>query len=168
MSHNLVYYGNETLASVADRVDNIDGEIISIINDMFDVMYKEKGIGLAGPQIDLKKRIIVIDTGDEKNGRIALVNPEIKEFSTGLEPYEEGCLSLPGLLADVIRPAEVLVKGVTPDGREVEFEASGLLARVMQHEIDHLDGIVFIDRIEKYIRDEFRAELKRIKKLNKK
>jgi len=168
MSHNLVYYGNEILSSVAERVDNIDGEVVSIVNEMFDIMYKEKGIGLAAPQINLGQRIIVIDTSDDRKGKIALVNPEILEFSDILEPYEEGCLSLPGLNADVIRPAEILVKGITPNGEEVEIEASGLIARVMQHEIDHLEGILFIDRIEKYIKDELRSELKKIKKLNKK
>jgi len=168
MSHSLVYYGNETLSSVAERVNNVDGEIVSIIDEMFLIMHKERGIGLAAPQIDLGKRIIVIDTGEEKSSRIALVNPEIVEFSDTIEPYEEGCLSLPNLLADVIRPTEILIKGINRNGEEVQYEASGLLARVFQHEIDHLDGILFIDRIEKYIKDELRSELKKIKKLNKK
>jgi peptide deformylase len=170
MSHSLVYYGNETLAKVAEKVDNIDDQTISLINEMFDIMYKERGIGLAAPQINLGQRIIVIDTGEERsrNTRLALINPEIKEVSDTLEPYEEGCLSLPGLNADVVRPAEILVTGVTTSGDEIEMEASGLLARVLQHEIDHLNGILFIDRIEKYIKDELRSELKKIKKLNKK
>jgi peptide deformylase len=167
MSHSLVYYGNETLASVAERVDNVDGEIVSFVKEMFDIMYKERGIGLAAPQVDVGKRIIVIDTGEEINGKLALINPEILEFSDHLEPYEEGCLSVPKLLADVVRPSEILVKGVNVKGEEVEIEASGLMARVLQHEVDHLNGILFIDRIEKYIKDEFRAELKKIKKLNK-
>ncbi|PKL16887.1 MAG: peptide deformylase [Spirochaetae bacterium HGW-Spirochaetae-5] len=168
MSHSLVYYGNETLASVAERVENVDGEIAALVNEMFDIMYKERGIGLAAPQIDVGKRVIVIDTGEEVNGKLALINPEIIEVSDNLEPYEEGCLSVPRLLADVVRPAEILVKGISVKGSEVTLEASGLMARVLQHEVDHLDGILFIDRIEKYIRDEFRAELKKIKKLNKK
>jgi peptide deformylase len=168
MSHSLVYFGNGTLSSVAERVENIDDAIISTIHDMFEIMYKEKGIGLAAPQIDFGKRIIIVDTGEEKVEKFALINPEIKEVSDSIEPYEEGCLSLPGLLADVIRPTEILITGITPKGQEIEIEASGLLARVLQHEIDHLDGILFIDRIEKYIKDEFRTELKKIKKLNKK
>jgi peptide deformylase len=168
MSHGLVYYGNGTLSSVADRVENIDDSIVSIVNEMFDIMYKEKGIGLAAPQIDVGKRIIVVDTGEQRVRKFALINPEIVESSDKKEPYEEGCLSLPGLLADVVRPAGILLKGVTPRGEEIEIEASGLLARVFQHEIDHLEGVLFIDRIEKYIRDEFRSELKKIKKLNKK
>ena len=168
MPHNLVYYGNQILASVAERVGNIDDELVKLTDEMFDIMYKEKGIGLAAPQIDIGKRIIVVDTGDERRKQIALINPEIIAVSNALEPYEEGCLSLPNLNADVIRPAEIQVRGITPKGEEVKFEAAGLLARVLQHEIDHLDGILFIDRIEKYIKDEFRSELKKIKKLNKK
>lgn len=168
MSNSLVYYGNGTLSAVAERIENIDDSVISIINDMFDIMYKEKGIGLAAPQIDVSKRIVVVDTGEQKVRKFALINPEITEFSEKTEPYEEGCLSLPGLLADVVRPSGIVVKGITPAGEEIEIEASGLLARVFQHEIDHLDGILFIDRIEKYLKDEFRSELKKIKKLNKK
>ncbi len=167
MSHSLVYYGNETLASVAERVDNVDGEIAALVSELFDIMYKERGIGLAAPQIDVGKRIIVVDTGEEGGGKLALINPEIKAFSDNLEPYEEGCLSVPRLLADVVRPAEILIKGVSVKGDVVEFETSGLMARVLQHEVDHLDGILFIDRIDKFIKDEFRAELKKIKKLNK-
>jgi len=168
MSHSLVYYGNNTLTSTAEKVENIDDAIVSIVNDMFDIMYKEKGIGLAAPQIDIGKRIIVVDTGEQKVQKFALINPVIIESSDKTEPYEEGCLSLPGLLADVIRPKEIIVRGITPGGEEVEIEAAGLVARVFQHEIDHLDGILFIDRIEKYKRDEFRSELKKIKKLNRK
>lgn len=168
MSRSLVFYGNETLAGVAEPVENIDGNIVSLIDEMFAIMYKEKGIGLAAPQVNFGKRIFVVDTGETKSEKFALINPVIKESSPKLEPYEEGCLSLPGLNADVIRPESILISGYTPRGKEVEIEASGLLARVFQHEYDHLDGILFIDRIEKFIRDEMRTELKKIKKLNKK
>jgi len=167
MSYRLVYYGNATLASAAEKVKNIDDNIINIIDNMFEVMYKEKGIGLAAPQIELNKRIIVVDTNGEMRNKIALINPEIVSFSDTAALYEEGCLSLPGINADVVRPTEILVKGIAPSGNIVEYEASGLFARVLQHEIDHLDGILFIDKIEKYMKNEFRAELKRIKKLNK-
>ncbi len=169
MSHNLVFYGNQTLSSVAERVENIDDSIISVINEMFDIMYKEKGVGLAAPQINLGRRIIVIDTGEERNStKIALINPEITAFSDKVEPYEEGCLSLPRIWQDVIRPVEVTVKGINTKGEEVKLNAGGFFARVLQHEVDHLNGILFIDRIEKYLKDELRTELKKIKKLNKK
>lgn len=168
MSRSLVFYGNDTLAGVAEPVENIDGSIASLIDEMFKIMYKEKGIGLAAPQVDFGKRIFVVDTGETKSQKFALINPVIKESSDKLEPYEEGCLSVPGINADVIRPESILISGYTREGKEVEIEANGLLARVFQHEYDHLDGILFIDRIEKYIRDELRTELKKIKKLNKK
>ena len=167
MSHRLVYYGNPTLASMAERVGNIDGSVISLISEMREIMAREKGIGLAAPQIDVGKRIIMVDTGEGEKGRIVLINPEIKGVSDKIEPYEEGCLSVPKIFADVMRPAEVFLKGLTPDGKEIEYEAKGLMARVLQHEVDHLDGILFIDRLEKYIKDEFRAELKKIKKMNR-
>ena len=167
MAYRLVYYGNATLTSVAEPVKNINDNIINIIDNMFEIMYKEKGIGLAAPQIDLNKRIIVAGTNDDKKNKIALINPEIIAFSDTVALYEEGCLSLPGLNADVERPTEIEVRAISPAGEVVEFEASGLLARILQHEIDHLDGIFFIDRIEKYMKNELRTELKRIKRLNK-
>jgi peptide deformylase len=167
MSYKLVYYGNETLASVAEAVDNIDGAVASLIDEMFKIMHREIGIGLAAPQIDLAKRIIVVDTGEGPGTKMAMVNPVIKGKSDSTEPFDEGCLSLPGINAEVIRPSGILISGYNRDGKEVEFEADGLIARVLQHEMDHLDGIVFIDRIEKYRRDELRSELKRIKKMNR-
>ncbi len=167
MSYRLVYYGNETLSSVAQEVENIDGNVVSVIDNMFEVMYRESGIGLAAPQVDLGKRIIVIDTGEGLNGKLALVNPVIKERSSLKEPFDEGCLSLPGVYEEVVRPVEILISGYTRDGKEIEFEAEGLFARVLQHELDHLDGILFVDRIEKYIRDELRPALKKIRKMNK-
>ena len=167
MNYKLVYYGNATLVSAAEAVKNIDDNIINIIANMFEIMYKEKGIGLAAPQIDLNKRIIVIDPDGEMRNKIAIINPEIVSFSNTAAAYEEGCLSLPGLNADVVRPTEIVVQGISPAGKIVKYEAAGLFARVLQHEVDHLDGILFIDRIEKYMKDEFRSELKKIKKLNK-
>ncbi len=167
MSYNLVFYGNETLASEAARVENIDGELSSLIDDMFSIMYKEKGIGLAAPQIDLARQVFVVDTGAGGAHKFALINPQIIESSSDTESYEEGCLSVPGIAADVIRPSEVFVKALNRDGKEVEIEATGLLARVFQHEIDHLNGILFVDRVEKYLRDEMRNDLKKIKKMNR-
>jgi len=167
MVHRLVYYGNPTLASVAQKVENIDDGIISLIREMSDIMAGERGIGLAAPQVDVGKRIIMVDTGEGKSGRVVLINPQIEKFSDTLEPYEEGCLSVPNIFTDVVRPAEIFIRGITPEGKEVEFEAAGLMARVLQHEVDHLDGILFIDRVEKYIREGFRAELKKIRKMSR-
>ena len=167
MSYRLVYYGNETLSTAAEAVENIDGSIVSIIDEMFNIMYREAGIGLAAPQVDLGKRIVVVDTGEDRNGKMALVNPVIKERSDSTEPFDEGCLSVPGIYSEVTRPFSILISGYNRNGKEVEFEADGINARVLQHELDHLDGILFVDRIEKYRKDELRHELKRIKKMGR-
>jgi len=167
MDYNLIYYGSALLKEAAQEVADIDDNIADIIDSMFKVMYKANGIGLAAPQIGLSSRIIVIDTKEDDSSPIAIINPVIKQKSDTLAAYEEGCLSLPGITSDVIRPERILVSGLDPNGKEIEIEAEGLLARVLQHEIDHLDGILFIDYIEQHIRNELRTELKKIKKMNK-
>ncbi len=167
MKYNLVYYGNDILKAVADEVMNIDGEINELIDSMYNVMYREKGIGLAAPQVDVSKRLIVIDLESYKGPALTVINPVIREFSDTEIPYEEGCLSLPGISKEVIRPDRILLSGITPDEKEIEIEADGLLARVLQHEIDHLNGKVFIDHLEDYIRKELKLQLKKIKKMNR-
>lgn len=167
MALNLVYYGNETLKNTAEEILNIDQEVVDLVDGMFNVMYRARGIGLAAPQVDIGKRIIVVDIEEYGAESIALVNPVIKEKSDQTEPYEEGCLSLPGISEDVIRPSEILVHGVTLDGAEVEIEADSLFARVLQHEIDHLNGVVFTDHLEDWRRQELRSQFKKIKKMNR-
>jgi peptide deformylase len=168
MAHDLVYYGHKTLRQIAEDVMNVDGEVIELIDSMFNVMYKAKGLGLAAPQVDVSRRIVVLDIDDDKkNISMELINPVIREFSEKEEPYEEGCLSLPGIMGDVVRPVEIVVSGLNRNGKEFEIEAGGLLARVIQHEVDHLNGILFIDHLEDFVRNELRPELKKVKKLNK-
>jgi peptide deformylase len=168
MSHRLVYFGNETLKRVAEPVQDINGQIKELSDDMFNVMYTSRGIGLAAPQVDEALRLLVIDI-EEYDGMkpVVLVNPEITEVSEETEPYEEGCLSLPGIMEDIVRPSEIHVRAVTVDGNEVEFDAGGLYARVLQHEIDHLNGIVFVDHLEDYVRKELNPQLKKIKRMNR-
>jgi peptide deformylase len=167
MSVGLIYFGHDTLRKIAQEVTNIDDDLIRLIDSMFNVMYREKGIGLAAPQVDVSKRVIVVDVEDKWDGPVELINPVIKEFSDKEEPYEEGCLSVPGIMGEVIRPIGILITGKNRDGKDVSIEADGLLARVAQHEIDHLNGILFIDHLEDYRRNELRPELKKVKKLNK-
>jgi peptide deformylase len=167
-THELVFYGHDTLKKVAGEVREFDDELIRLIDTMFNVMYKEKGVGLAAPQIDESLRIIVMDVADDKKkGQVLeLINPVITAFSDELGPYDEGCLSVPGISQEIIRPTGIQVKGLNRDGKEVKLELGGMLARVTQHEIDHLNGILFVDRLEDYVRNELRPELKKIKKLN--
>ena len=164
--YKIVYYGNEALKMVAQDVMNIDDDILLLIDKMYNLMYKAQGIGLAAPQVDVSKRLVVLDTGNQDGRKMTLINPKIGEISDKEELYEEGCLSLPGISADIIRPSEMLVKGLDTDGKDVELEVDGLLARVLQHEIDHLNGILFIDHLENYQKKELRSYLKKIKKMN--
>ncbi len=167
MLYRLVYYGNETLRKVADEVANINQDVIDLVRHMFNIMYRERGIGLAAPQVDVSKKIIGIDLEPYRGPKLTLINPMIIESSEETEPYEEGCLSVPGIMKDVIRPSKVLVRGITPDQKEMRIEAEGLLARVLQHEIDHLNGKLFVDYLEDFERKELTGELKKIKKLNR-
>lgn len=137
--------GDEILRKKSRPVEKIDDRIKTLIDDMVETMYHEDGVGLAAPQVGVLKRIIVIDVGE---GPIKLINPEIID-SEGTQTEEEGCLSIPGERGIVERPAEVKVKALNENGEEVIIEGTGLLARALCHEIDHLDGILFVDRIKK-------------------
>ncbi len=166
-NNHLLFYGNETLREIAREITNVDQETIDLIESMFNVMYGSRGIGLAAPQVGVSQRLLILDIESYKGPILALINPVITARSDKLGPYEEGCLSVPGINAMITRPLEISVKAVTPEGKEISFDARGLLARVLQHEIDHLDGKLFIDYLEDHDRKELTAELKKIKKLNK-
>lgn len=146
---DIVLLGDPILREEASEVEAFDDELQSLVNDMFETMYHAEGIGLAAPQIGLSKRVIVIDLrrDDEPDARLALVNPKVVWSSTQKDKAPEGCLSIPGLEEVVQRPEAVEVEGFLPDGRPVTVEADDLFARALQHEIDHLDGVLFIDRV---------------------
>jgi len=144
------------LRKVAEPVEAFDEDLQKTVDDMFETMYDAPGIGLAGPQIGYMKRVVVIDLADEENpdsGKIAMVNPEIIGLSEQTAVSEEGCLSIPELYYEVERPAEVTVKYFTPQGEEITRHATGRLAVCMQHEIDHLDGVLYIDYLSRLKRD---------------
>jgi peptide deformylase len=133
------------------KVDKVDDEIRSLMTDMLETMYEAPGIGLAAIQIGVPKRVIVIDLSrtDEKKNPLYFVNPEINTNSDNEATYEEGCLSVPGQFAEINRPDKCKVKFLDYNGREQILEAEGLLATCIQHEIDHLEGILFIDYLSK-------------------
>jgi peptide deformylase len=139
--------GDPVLRALAAPVARITDEVRALIADMFDTMYAEDGVGLAAPQVGLGQRVIVIDPREENIAPFALVNPRIVEFGEAVDRAEEGCLSIPGLKEIVERPATVVVEGLDRAGEPVRMAAEGLLARILQHEVDHLDGILFIDRV---------------------
>jgi peptide deformylase len=141
-------YGNPSLRKKTDPVVEFNPELREFALRMADVMYAENGIGLAAPQVGVPQKVIVIDLsfGEEVDNVLAMVNPEILEIE-GECSLEEGCLSVPGVYEQVVRPERIRVRYCDLDGSIVETDANGYLARVMQHEIDHLEGILFVDRI---------------------
>ncbi|MBN2324436.1 MAG: peptide deformylase [Spirochaetes bacterium] len=140
-------YPDTVLRKQAAPVDTIDDGVHAIIQDMFDTMEDEFGVGLAAPQIGISKRIITVSINEKGFEHLSLINPEIVHASKETAVSEEGCLSVPRINAEVERPRKVVVHGTTRNGSAVEIDASGLLARVLQHEIDHLNGVLFIDRL---------------------
>jgi len=147
MQLEMRFLGDPVLRAKAVPVESVTEEIRTLIRDMFDTMYAEDGVGLAAPQVGVSQRVIVVDPRDDEVAPFALVNPEIREASAETELGEEGCLSLPGLKEMVDRPVRVSVSGLNDEGEPVTMRAEGLLARILQHEIDHIDGILFIDRV---------------------
>jgi len=142
--YRIVEIGDEILKEKAKEVPKITPNIIKLLDNMAQTLYSAKGVGLAAPQVGVSKRVIVVDAG---NGLMELINPEFLSFA-GKETETEACLSIPGLMGDVTRAASVKVKFLDRYGQEQVVKARGLLARVFQHEIDHLEGILFIDRAE--------------------
>ncbi len=142
----ILYYPTPVLTKPAVEVDEIDDQLIHVCQDMLQAMYEVKGLGLAGPQVGLSRRVIVINPTNDPNGEVQVVNPVIVQRE-GIAEAEEGCLSFPGLFTKITRSARVLVKAYDLQGRERQFEAEGLAARLWQHEIDHLDGVLMITRM---------------------
>ncbi|MCM2999530.1 peptide deformylase [Paenibacillus cellulositrophicus] len=150
---------DEVLHKTAKEVKEVTPNVKKLLNDMADTMYDAEGVGLAAPQVGILKRLIVVDVGDE-HGLIKMVNPEIVA-KDGEQFGPEGCLSIPGLNGDVRRAEQVTVKGLDENGKEVTITGTGLLARCFQHEIDHLDGVLFTDiaeRVYEYTPERARKE----------
>ena len=163
--HEVVKYPDPVLAKAGAPVTVFDAKLKTLVDEMFESMYAAQGIGLAAPQISISQRLTVIDCSFKKNPeeKIVLINPEIIERE-GKQVEEEGCLSLPDIREKVQRAAWVKVKAQDVNGEWFEVEGEELLARAMQHEIDHLDGILFIDRLSRLKRD---LVLRKIKKMQK-
>jgi len=161
-------YPDPVLKQVAHPVANIDGQLDSFIESMVQTMYAAPGVGLAAPQVGDSRRVIVLDTDHEHPGKqlLKLINPVIAE-SHGSIVWEEGCLSVLDFNAEVKRAAQVLVRAYTPEQEEISIEADGLLAVALQHEIDHLDGKLFIDRISRIKRELYRRKLQKLIKEGK-
>jgi peptide deformylase len=153
---------SEVLRKKAAPVDKVDEDLRRLIDDMVETMYAAPGIGLAAPQVGVSKRLMVVDlsSGMEKDQLVVLANPELVS-AEGEVVSEEGCLSLPELSVKICRAAKVLIRGLDPEGRSVEVRGEDLLARALQHEIDHLDGLLLIDRVNPLRREIAKKKLKK-------
>ena len=161
---------DERLRAIAEPIAQIDDEVKQLAKDMLDTMYDAPGIGLAAPQIGELRRIVVMDLAKEgeEPDPIVMVNPEILKYSDETVVTEEGCLSIPELYYDVERPAEVTVRYTDLDGKVIEREANDRLAICIQHELDHLDGVLYIDYLSRLKRDRVLKKFQKAEKLSKK
>ena len=163
MIRPIVLWGNEVLEKPSDSVTNITQAEVQLVQDMIETMYKAPGVGLAAPQIGVSKRVMVTDAsgGEDKDHLLTILNPEIVAID-GEQYEEEGCLSIPGFSANVARPKKVVLRGIDLNGKEIVLEGSDLVARAFCHELDHLNGIFFLDHLSFVKRD---IIMRRIKKL---
>ena len=165
MIRPIVKYGEGVLHRPAVAVDEITDDIKILVDDMIETMYAASGVGLAAPQIGVPQRMFVVDPslGRREDGLVIMINPTVAERE-GVQTHPEGCLSVPGFEAPVARPARVVVRGLDRDGKSHQVDGTELLARALQHEIDHLDGSLFLNRLRGIKRD---LILRRIKKLQR-
>ncbi|MCI0508085.1 MAG: peptide deformylase [Gammaproteobacteria bacterium] len=159
---NILHYPDPRLRKKALPVENVDNEIKQLVDNMLETMYQAPGIGLAATQADIQKRIIVIDISEDKSNPLCFINPEIIT-SDGEEEMEEGCLSVPGIYEKVSRAEHIKVHALDREGRSFEMEADGLLAVCIQHEIDHLEGKLFVDYLSELKRQRIRKRLDKLR-----
>lgn len=157
-THTIRLFGDPVLKRPAAAVAELDGALAKVVDAMYETMYDAPGVGLAAPQIGVQQRFFVYDVNDD-TGPHVLVNPEVVA-TAGEWTFEEGCLSLPGLAFEIVRPKVVTVHGLDLDGNEVVIEGDELLGRVFLHEIDHLDGVLMVDRLGRTQRKEAMRELR--------
>ena len=165
MDKTIVKFGADVLQKVAKSVENITDAEVQLVQDMVETMYKAPGVGLAAPQIGASQRIMVTDVsgGEKSDSLLVIVNPDIVD-TEGEQYEEEGCLSIPGFSERVRRPKKVIIKGVDLDGRELILEGSDLLARAFCHELDHLNGVLFLEHLSFIKRDLIRRKIRKLVK----
>jgi peptide deformylase len=168
MIRPILKYGEIPLHDKAAAVDAITPEIATLVDDMIETMYAAPGVGLAAPQVGVPLRIFVVDVsvGRDPGGLLVMINPEFVERD-GVQLEEEGCLSVPGFNATVMRPMRAVVKALNREGQEYQHEGTGLLARAFQHEMDHLDGTLFVDRLRGIKRDLIVRKIRKLSRAGK-
>jgi peptide deformylase len=159
---NILEFPDPRLRTIAKPVDVVDDGIRQLIDDMFETMYDAPGIGLAATQINVHKRIVVMDLSEDKTEPRVFINPEFEFLTDEMEQYQEGCLSVPGFYENVDRPQKVKIKALDRDGQAYELIAEGLLAVCIQHECDHLNGKLFVDYLSNLKRDRIKKKLEKL------
>jgi len=159
----ILEFPDKRLRTVAEEVEQVDASIKTLVDDMLETMYASKGVGLAATQVNVHKRIIVMDVSENKQEPICLINPDIIERD-GVETSEEGCLSVPGFFEKVSRAQHIKIRALNRDGESFELEARDLLAVCIQHEMDHLEGKLFVDYLSAFKRNRIKAKLEKIHK----
>lgn len=159
----ILHFPDPRLRTVSTPVEQVDDEVRTLLDNMLETMYEAPGIGLAAPQVNVFKRVIVIDITEERNDPRCFVNPEIVE-RRGAQEFEEGCLSVPNIYEQVQRAEWIRVKALGRDGRPFELETDGLLAVCIQHEIDHLDGKLFVDYLSELKRNRIRKKMEKLRR----
>ena len=157
----ILEFPDPRLRTVAKPVTEVDDKIRQLVDDMFDTMNDAPGIGLAASQVNVHKRVVVIDVSEDKSQPLVFINPEIEVLDSELSEYDEGCLSVPGFYETVVRPGHIRVKALDRNGNAFEIEPQGLLAVCIQHELDHLNGKLFVDHISPFKRTRIRAKLEK-------
>ncbi len=158
---NILQYPDPRLHTVAKPVAQVDDRVRAIVADMFETMYAAKGVGLAATQVDIHERIIVVDTSEQRDQPMVLINPQIVQRSADSKEWEEGCLSLPGIYDKVTRPDQIRVRALDARGESFEIDADGLLAVCVQHEMDHLEGKVFVDYLSALKRSRIKVRMRK-------
>lgn len=157
----ILEFPDPRLRTVAKPVTEVDDNIRRLIDDMFETMYDAPGIGLAASQVNVHKRVVVIDVSEDKSQPLVFINPEIEVLDQVTSEYDEGCLSVPGFYETVVRPGHIRVKALDRQGNPFTMEPQGLLAVCIQHELDHLNGKLFVDHISPFKRSRIRAKLEK-------
>lgn len=157
----ILEFPDARLRTVAKPVTEVDDKIRQLVDDMFDTMYDAPGIGLAASQVNVHKRVVVIDVSEDKSQPLVFINPEIEVLDPEVSEYDEGCLSVPGFYETVVRPNHIRVRALDREGKPFEMIPDGVLAVCIQHELDHLNGKLFVDRISPFKRTRIRAKLEK-------
>jgi len=158
----ILEFPDPRLRTIAEPVEQVDDALRQLIDDMFETMYAAPGIGLAATQVNVHKRLLVMDVSEHGDQPLVFINPEVTPITVETKPYDEGCLSVPGFYETVERPDRVLIKALDRDGKPFEMEADGLLAVCIQHELDHLNGKLFVDYVSRLKRDRIRKKLEKV------